>query len=142
MEPKYYLKLITGFRDDQFVSVPMQEAHKAYFLFRNPEQRGVFENGVALVGSSIKEIHPDYNATMGWNPDHKLNADDYNEINSNGIGQKMSLLIEKAKEISDIVIEKPELLRIKLGEILKNLPQIEAPKHNNLIEELAQAKTL
>ncbi len=114
----YYIKLITGFRDDQYISVPMQEAHKAYYLFDNPEQRGKFDNGLALVGSAIKEIHPDWNATMGWNPDHKITADDYNEINRAGANEKMNTLLQKARQSVELVSKNPELLKLPLKEVI------------------------
>jgi len=79
------IKLITGFRRDQYYTIDAEEAHKAYHLFLNPEQRGVFDNGVALKGENIQGIEPDYNSTMGWNADHVLEAEDWNEIKSKGV---------------------------------------------------------
>ena len=58
MNPK--IKLIVGFRRDQEHSIDADEAHKAYYLFLNPEKRGVFKSGLAIVGADIKEIVPDY----------------------------------------------------------------------------------
>lgn len=83
------LKLITGFRKDQHYTIDADEAEKAYKLFMNPEHRGIFKSGLALVGSSIQAIEPDYNATMGWNPDHVLNGDDWNQINASGVDRKL-----------------------------------------------------
>ena len=40
------IKIITGFRKDQYYTIDAEEAHKAYYLFLNPEERGVFNNGV------------------------------------------------------------------------------------------------
>lgn len=133
---KYYIKLITGFRDDQFISIPMQEAHKAYHLFRNPEQRGVFDNGLAVIGSSIKEIRPDWNATMGYNETHKIDSDDLNEINRSGVGEKMKILVEKAKQVSDMAIQNPTLLKLPLVEIITKLPEAEKP--NQMIEDISK----
>ena len=136
---KYYIKLVTGFRDDQFITIPMQEAHKAYYLFRNPEQRGVFDNGLAVVGSSIKEIHPDWNATMGFNPDHKLDADDFNQINGEGISEKMNLLLEKAKQVSDLISTQPQLMKLPLKDVIDILPQKE--EVNQLAESIVKRIT-
>lgn len=133
---KYYIKIVTGFRDDQFTTVPMQEAHKAYYLFKNPEQRGIFNSGLALVGSSIKEIRPDYNATMRWNPDHKLDADDFNQINANGIQENMNLLLEKAKLVSEMIESNPTLLQEPLIEVIKLLPQ-ENKKLDSLTDSIS-----
>lgn len=98
------LKLITGFRKDQHYTINADEAEKAYKLFMNPDHRGIFSNGLALVGSSIQAIEPDYNATMGWNPDHVLNGDDWNQINASGIDRQLrdALSIGKHNATSNI----------------------------------------
>lgn len=120
---KYLIKIITGFRDDQYLIIPMQEAHKAYYLFKNPEARGVFDNGVALIGRNIQSIVPAWNETMGWNATHKLTDEDWNEIRKAGIDKKMKLLIEKAKEVGDMVLENKKLIELPLGEVIKNIPK-------------------
>lgn len=118
---KYYIKIITGFREDQYEIIPMQEAHKVYHLFKNPDQRGVFSNGVAIVGRNIQEIKPAWNETMGWNATHQLISDDWNEINDRGVQNKMRILIEKAKILGDLIPQNPNLLGIKMEEALKLL---------------------
>lgn len=124
---KYFIKIITGFREDQFHTIPMQEAHKAYFLFRNPEQRGIFNNGVALTGSSIKEIVPDYNATMGWNPTHRMTSEDFNELRADGVQGNMNILMERARTVAqELVPHDPRLLQQQLGELIKMLPENES----------------
>jgi hypothetical protein len=133
MEKKYYIKVITGFREDQYEIIPMQEAHKAYYLFKNPEERGVFENGVALIGKNIQEIKPAWHETMGYNPTYRIESEDWNIIEKRGIGDKMKLLISKAKEVGDMISENPNLIKIKLGEILKQLPT-----HNQIHNETKQ----
>lgn len=117
---KYYIKLITGFRKDQHITIPMQEAHKAYYLFRNPSQRGVFNNGLAIVGNNIQEIRPDWNATMGWNDTHEIADDDWNDIHSKEVDVKMKDLLGKAKEAGMLIDSKPELMSKSLGEIIVN----------------------
>lgn len=110
-------KVITGFRDDQYYSIDENEIHKAYFLFLNPEARTVFENGVALIGKNIQGIEPDYHATMGWNPKHKLGDDDFNEMREKGILQKFTGIMSKAKEVGDMALENTGLLKMKLQDI-------------------------
>lgn len=121
---KYYIKVITGFREDQFVSIPMQEAHKAYYLFRHPDERGVFENGTALIGRNIQEIKPDWSATMGWKPTHQLDSFDWDEINGNGVADKMRQLQQQAQDVAEIVNENKNLLKTKLQECLPILEDI------------------
>lgn len=97
---KYQVKLITGFRRDQEHSIDAEEAHKAYYLFNHPEERGTFDNGFAIKGDQIQEIVPDYQGTMGWNATHMLDSDDWNELNGNGVSRKMRELMGAAQEIS------------------------------------------
>lgn len=95
----YKVKLIVGFRRDQEHTIEAEEAHKAYYLFTHPEQRGIFSNGLAIKGDQIQEIVPDYHGTMGWNPSHTLGNDDYNELRQNGVLQKLQHIMSSAKEI-------------------------------------------
>lgn len=94
------IKLVVGYRRDQEHSIDAEEAHKAYYLFLNPDKRGIFNNGLAIIGNQIQEIVPDYQGTMGWNPTHQLDSDDWNEIRSSGIDQKMRRFLEGAKDLS------------------------------------------
>jgi len=96
---KYAVKLIVGFRRDQEHSIPATEAHKAYYLFTHPDERGIFSNGLAIKGDQIQEIVPDYHNTVGWNASHQLNDDDWNELRGKGIMQKMQFIMSNAKEI-------------------------------------------
>jgi len=96
---KYAIKLIVGFRRDQEHSIPATEAHKAYYLFNNPEARTTFSNGLAIKGDQIQEIVPDYHGTMGWSPTHILDNDDHNELTLNGVKQKLQFIMSEAKEI-------------------------------------------
>lgn len=95
------IKIITGYREDQFHTIDSEEAHKAYYLFQHPEQRGVFNNGVAIRGVDIQSIIPDYQSTMGWNPTHELDSDDWNEIRNKNVDREMRDLLYKAKEIAN-----------------------------------------
>jgi hypothetical protein len=121
----YHFKILTGFRKDQFYSIDADEAHKAYYLFLNPEQRGVFKNGVALMGQSITGIEPDYNAIMGWNPTHQLGDDDWNDIRSKGVDKTVRLLTERAKTVAQEAIMTGDTSKI-------NLPLFEAEKLDRL----------
>lgn len=98
---KIKLKIIVGYREEQRYTIDSEEAHKAYYLFRNPEARAVFSNGVAIVGKNIMGIEPDYQATMGWNPTHILENDDWNEIKDEGVDKAARDLLYEAKLISE-----------------------------------------
>lgn len=128
------IKIITGFREDQYYVIDSNEAHKAYYLFMHPEERGVFKNGVAIIGKNIQGIEPAWNETMGWNETHKLDDDDWNDIHRKGIKNKMRELLSEAKRVMPLIEKNPALLQINLSEILKELPQ---PKLTEDIKKLA-----
>lgn len=120
------IKLITGFRKDQEYTIDADEAHKAYYLFLNPEKRGVFNNGLAIIGSNIQEIVPDYQSTMGWNSTHALDGDDWNEIRAKGIDRKMRDIMAYAKEISSTAT--PEQLSQPITLLMGNRIHSPQPK--------------
>lgn len=122
---KYYIKIVLGFREDQFVTIPMQEAHKAYYLFENPEARGIFSNGTAVIGKNIQTILPDFNATMGYNPTYRLEDYDWNSIRNAGVETKMRLLIQKAKDVASLCEKNPEVLQKRLEDVINLLSENE-----------------
>lgn len=111
----YKIKIVTGFRKDQQYSISADEAHKAYYLFLNPSKRGVFSNGLGLIGKNIQEILPDYNGTMGWNETHTLTSDDMNEIRKEGVDRKLRDIMATAQKIGSI--GEPESLALPLSQV-------------------------
>jgi hypothetical protein len=110
------IKIKTGYREDEYYVIKNSEAHKAYYLFEHPEARTVFSNGVALRGEDIRGIEPAWNEMMGWNPTHKLDNDDWNEINKSGIKEKINEVIDEAQKIAKLAEKNMELLNLKLSE--------------------------
>ena len=107
MKTNLFLKIVTGYRPDQCYSINAEEAHKAYYLFLHPEERGVFKNGVALIGKNIQTIIPDHNRTMGWNPDYiaensETAALDSADIVSKGIDRELRDVMQNAKTIAQM----------------------------------------
>lgn len=94
------IKIITGFRKDQEYTIDADEAHIAYKLFLDPDQRAIFRSGLALTGKDIRAIEPDYHATMGWNPNYQLTGDDWNDIRREGIETKIRDCLLEAKQIA------------------------------------------
>lgn len=105
-------KVTTGFREDQFVLVPADEVHKAYYLFTHPEERAVFSNGVTLIGKNIQNIDIAWNEVMGWNSTHILDNDDWVEINRSKEKKEMTALQIAAKQVS-YLMEKDKSLGMK-----------------------------
>ena len=138
---KFKIKIITGFRKDQSYTIDADEAHKAYHLFFNTDTRTVFKNGVALIGSEIKGIEPDYHETMGWNPTHNLDSDDWNQIHNQGISRKMQWILATAQEIAKI--SDAQDFNTSLFELVeKKYPQLEAPtsqKRSGKMKQIGEA---
>ncbi len=118
------IKIITGFRENQYYVIEDYEAHKAYYLFNNPEARTIFENGVALIGKNIQGIEPAWNESMGWNPTHDLDDDDWNDIRKHGVDDRLRNILGEAKQVAQLAEKNPQLLKMTLTEI-KQLPENE-----------------
>jgi len=115
------VKVICGFRKDQQYTIDAEESHKAYYLFLNPEKRGIFKNGVALIGKNIQSIEPDYHATMGWNESHQIGGDDWNEINKYNLKNLISHKLEDAKKVANLLAENPRVFALPLTEVKQTL---------------------
>lgn len=127
--------IVTGFNDEQKYSIEAEEAHKAYYLFLNPESRGVFSNGLAIKGNQISQIIPDWHGTMGWNRTHKLDTYDWEDINNKGLDLAMSEMLGKAKEIAYLAPSNPQLLNTPLNQIETKKNDI--PLVAGMIDELS-----
>lgn len=121
---KTYIKVITGFRENQYYTIDAEESAKAYYLFLNPEMRGVFNNGVALIGKNIQGIEPDYHTTMGYNPSHQLDSEDWNEIRGKGVDVEIRDTLSSAKLIAQ---NNPELISLPLSEAKAKTLMLEDP---------------
>jgi hypothetical protein len=124
------IKIITGFRKEQSYTIDANEAHKAYYLFLNPDKRGVFKNGVALIGQDIRGIEPDYHATMGWNPTYILGSDDWNELRDKGIDSALQKVVASAKDAAQLL--PPEKMNLPLSSLLPELTPQALPEAKGL----------
>ena len=111
------IKIICGYRKDQEYSIPAEEAHKAYFLFAHPNKSAIFSNGLAIKGSQIQTIKPDYVGSMGWNDTHTLDSYDMNEIRTLGVDRKLRNMMSFAKQIAPSC--KREQLSANLSDVKK-----------------------
>lgn len=116
----YKIKIVTKYRgaNETSYTIPAEEAHKAYYLFFNPDNRTVFSNGLAIKGEDIERIVPDHNATMGWNTTHVLTDDDWNELTAKGIKQKLENILIKARDVARL--DDPKI-NLPLQEAIKSL---------------------
>lgn len=136
----YKVKIIVGFRKDQEYTIDAEEAHKAYYLFTHPNERGVFSNGLALIGSHIQSIVPDWHATMGWNSSHVLNDDDWNQLRLEGVLFQLPRQLEAAKNIG--VLGDPSDANKPLSTLLKEkYPQL-AERNTQRSGKVSSAKEL
>ena len=126
------IKITTGFSADEKFIIDSDEAHKAYYLFNNPEMRGTFSNGVAIIGKNIQGIQPAWNESKGWNPTHKLDDDDWNDIRRTGLDERMEKILAKARDVAHIAENNLKLLEQDLSEIQVILP---TEKNTKLLEE-------
>ena len=141
IQSKYKIKIVCGYRKEQEFSINANEAHKAYYLFNNPEKRGTFENGLAIKGSDIQRIEPDYNATMGWNHTHQLTSEDWNQLNSEGVSDKIRDILFLAKEVARDA-NPADLARPLIALKDKSLLQLGEWHTNNNTKESSTSTTL
>lgn len=112
----YPIKLVTGYRADQYQIISSDEAHKAYYLFLHPDKRSIFSNGTAIRGEDIKSIEPAWHEAMGWNPTHQLDSDDWNEIRDKRIDYKVRNVLNVAKDVA--MIASPKEINTPLSELV------------------------
>jgi hypothetical protein len=62
----------------------------------------VFKNGLALRGSDIHSIVPDWHSTMGWYKSHKLGSDDWAELRQKGVENKIKEIMYDAQTLAKI----------------------------------------
>ena len=117
------VKIVSGFRKDQEFSIDAEEAHRAYYLFLNPEKRGVFSTGLAIVGQDIRHIEPDFVGSMGWNQGYNPTPEDFAEIRYNGVDKQLNLILNKAKQVAQL--NDPSKLALPMSKIM----ELDEPKN-------------
>jgi len=121
----YPIKLVTGYRADQYQIISSDDAHKAYYLFLHPDKRTIFSGGIAIRGEDIKSIEPAWHEAMGWNPTHQLDSDDWNEIRDKQLDHQMRNVLSLAKEVA--MLAKPEEINMPLSQLVATTYQHLAP---------------
>lgn len=105
---KYLMfKVVTGYGDDDYRSITSDELHKAYYLFLNADEniRSIMNDGRPLIGKDIKDIKPDYNAMMGWNPSYKPSCSELDEIKVQKFFPLMNECMQKASRVAQHILQ-------------------------------------
>lgn len=99
-------------------SIDMNDAHKAWYLFYNPTARAVFNNGsLGLRGEDVVSVEIDPVGTMGWNPTHRMDSDDWNEVRGKQLDYRLRNTLSAANQVSQDCL--PEDLRKPLDQLLE-----------------------
>lgn len=137
-----YFKIRIGYGqgDDHFVRINDDELETAYFIFMNPENgRAIFRDG-PVRGKDIISIDEDWHRAMGWNYDHQMGPDDWDQI-----GQTIRARYAGYKNLVKEKIQ--HLIRIGRPELIGKNADIEAFRIGRPITihgaaELAAAKSI
>jgi hypothetical protein len=93
-----YFKVFKDFTN--FIPINETELEKALAAFKFGTA-AMFNFGAV---ERVEAVIPDYSRTMGWNPSHKLNDDDWNEMRKVGIEKKVQKYIADVKEKIEYLI--------------------------------------
>lgn len=83
--PLYY-KILCGYGSERAIQITADELEKAYGIFLLGG-RAIFSGG-AVDGKLIHMIVPDWHRIMGWTPEHRLDAYDWDELRQKGLDYK------------------------------------------------------
>lgn len=116
------------FRDRDFTNyleIDETELEKALAAFRFGTS--VMFNQGAL--EKVGDIVPDYNRSMGWNPTHKLENDDWSDIRSKGVDRRLKEQLQLTKEKIDYLVETNQ------QHLIGKNAHIELPQKNKEVSE-------
>ena len=117
-----YFHIKYGFSANEIKPIDHTEVEKAIYCHLTGKV-GVFKNG-SVSGVNIIEVGPDYNAELGWAPDHKLDGHDFNDLDREGLRDKYTQYIASQKErVQYLMHTKQEHL---IGKGAK-IPELERP---------------
>lgn len=115
----------TGYSTNDLMQIDHTEVEKAIYCHITGAV-GVFSSG-SISGKHIIKVVPDYNAELGWPPDHKLDGYDYNDLDRQGLrGKYMNFLSEQRERVNYLIESKQEHL------IGKGVPLPELKRYNEV----------
>ena len=85
-----------GFTANEVLPIDHTEAEKAIYCHLTGSV-GAFKAG-SVSGDKIIAVVPDYNAELGWPPDHKLDGHDFNDLDREGLRDKYTQFLAVQKE--------------------------------------------
>ena len=100
----YYFTVYTRNFKHPEIDIEESELEKAQYAMMTGGNTNVTFKSGWVIASEITQIMPNYGKTMGWNPEHKLDKDDWNEINNTHAMRRLPHAIGKAKERIDYLI--------------------------------------
>lgn len=135
---KIIFKALTGYGDGREVFFDAFDLEKVQYAFLR-EKRVLLSNGQAVDGKYIQQISPDWIRSMGWNPEHSLDAEDMNEIYNSGVENEAFRLLNISRERVNYL-----LLQGRETEIGKNvkIPELERPKSERRENQMKSMKDL
>lgn len=133
-------KIITKrFGKEYEYAIDMDEAHKAWYLFFNPTARAVFNKGtLGLRGEDVVSVLIAPVDSMGWNPTHKMDEDDWNEVRRKGVDRELRDALASANQIARVCL--PEDLSKTLDQLLEKYPQLNSREGSTYSKHLLGAK--
>lgn len=132
-----YFKIIYGYNEADYITINENELPKALVLFKEPNNRAVFENG-AVRGQDIMRIVPDWHTDQGWNKGWKMTPDDFSDIKHLESGYKKTYA--QAELIADTAIKtgNREMLNKPFAEALELTPKQEVNEITSGTKMLAE----
>jgi hypothetical protein len=131
-----YYRVYTGFTE--YIPIDSTEMEKAMHAFITGSPV-VFENGAT---SRIDRILPDFHRAMGWNPSHRLDTDDQNQLRSTGTEGRYWSAIGKAKEKIQYLLETKQEHLIGKNVPMSKLMPAQDPRVKKLTAETASKMRL
>lgn len=130
-----YFKVVY-WNDTDFIPIEGNELHKAFALSLDQDGRGLFTGGM-IQGKDIKRIIPDWHREFGWNPTHKLDDQDWNEIKV--IEKDYQHVLEKGKIIAEYALKenRRDLLSMPAKEAVMFVP-LKIQEDNKVVIELSE----
>ena len=116
-----YYKVYRDRDFNNYVPIDETELEKAQAAFRFGTS--VIFNSGAL--EKVGDILPDFNRTMGWNPSHKLENDDWSDIQNKGIENKLHSFSQLVKDKIDYLIATKQEHLIGKNVDVEGLKQVE-----------------